>query len=129
MRTTTVCVAAACVVGLSAATPVDFTDATEAAGIRFAHTTGAFGEKFMPETFGSGVLWLDVNGDGWPDILFVNATAWPGRDDEATHAVLYRNNGDGTFSDITRGSGLDVSLYGMGGPRPTLTMMDILMCI
>ena len=115
-RLVPVCLAAAAsVVALSAATPVVFTDVTEAVGIRFTHTTGAFGEKYMPETFGSGVLWLDVDGDGWQDILFVNGTAWPERDAAATHAALYRNDGDGTFTDITRGSGLDVPLYGMGG--------------
>ena len=108
-------VAAANMVVLAGATPVVFTDVTEPAGIRFTHTTGAFGAKYMPETFGSGVLWLDVDGDGWQDILFVNATAWPERDAAATHALLYRNNGDGTFSDVTRGSGLEVPLYGMGG--------------
>ena len=110
-----VSVASTCVVILSAATPVVFTDVTEQAGIRFAHTTGAFGAKYMPETFGSGVLWLDVDADGWQDILFVNGTAWPERDTAAAHAALYRNDGDGTFTDITRGSGLDRSLYGMGG--------------
>ena len=67
---------------LAGATPVVFTDVTEPAGIRFTHTTGAFGAKYMPETFGSGVLWLDVDGDGWQDILFVNATAWPERPEE-----------------------------------------------
>ena len=107
--------AAAWVVVLSGATPVVFTDVTEQAGIRFTHTTGAFGAKYMPETFGSGVLWLDVDADGWQDILLVNGTAWPERDTATTHAALYRNDGDGTFSDITRGSGLDRSLYGMGG--------------
>ena len=110
-----VCMAAAGMVVLSAATPVVFTDVTQTAGIRFTHTSGAFGAKYMPETFGSGVLWLDVDGDGWQDLLFVNATAWPERDAAATHAALYRNNGDGTFSDVTPGSGLDVPLYGMGG--------------
>ena len=92
-----------------------FTDVTEAAGILFSHTNGAFGAKYMPETFGSGVLWLDVDADGWQDILLVNGTTWPERDAAATHAVLYRNDGDGTFTDVTRGSGLDVPLYGMGG--------------
>ncbi len=100
---------------LAAATPVVFTDVTEPAGIRFTHNTGAFGAKYMPETFGAGALWLDVDGDGWQDLLLVNGTAWPERNDAATHAALYRNDGDGTFTDITRGSGLDVPLYGLGG--------------
>lgn len=100
---------------LTAATPVVFTDVTESAGIRFTHNTGAFGAKYMPETFGSGVLWLDADGDGWQDVLLVNGDGWPGRGAAPTHAALYRNDGDGTFTDVTRGSGLDVPLYGMGG--------------
>ena len=100
---------------LTAATPVVFTDVTEPAGIRFTHNTGAFGAKYMPETFGSGALWLDVDGDGWQDLLLVNGTGWPGRGEAGTHAALYRNDRDGTFTDITRGSGLDVPLYGLGG--------------
>ena len=99
---------------LTAAEPV-FTDVTESAGIRFTHNTGAFGAKYMPETFGSGALWLDADGDGRQDLLLVNGTAWPGRGEPQTHAALYRNDGDGTFTDITRGSGLDVPLYGLGG--------------
>ena len=103
------------VVILSAVTPVVFTDVTEPAGIRFTHNNGAFGAKYLPETFGSGALWLDVDSDGWQDVLFVNGTAWPERGDATTHAALYRNAGDGTFTDITPGSGLDTPLYGMGG--------------
>ena len=100
---------------LTAASPVVFTDVTESAGIRFTHNTGAFGAKYMPETFGSGALWLDADGDGRQDLLLVNGTAWPGRGEPQTHAALYRNDGDGTFTDATRGSGLDVPLYGLGG--------------
>ena len=99
----------------SAATPVVFTDATDKAGIQFEHTNGAFGAKYLPETFGSGALWLDVDSDGWQDLLLVNSTPWPERDAPGTHAALYRNDGDGTFTDITHGSGLDVPLYGIGG--------------
>ena len=100
---------------LSAATPVIFTDITESAGLRFTHNNGAFGAKYMPETFGSGVLWLDVDADGWQDLLFLNGTTWPERDAPETTAELYRNDGDGTFTNITAGSGLDIPLYGMGG--------------
>lgn len=110
-----VAVALGTLVTLSAATPVVFVDVTEQAGITFTHTNGAFGEKYMPETFGAGVIWLDVDGDDWQDLLLVNGTPWPGQQQPATHAALYRNDGDGTFTDITSGSGLDVAVYGMGG--------------
>ena len=69
----------------------------------------------MPETFGSGVIWLDVEGDGRQDLLFVNSTHWPERNGPDTHAALYQNQGDGTFADITSGSGLDIPIYGIGG--------------
>ncbi len=103
---------------LAAAGPVDVTDVTESAGIRFTHNNGASGEKYLPETFGSGALWLDVDADGWQDLLFVNGTHWPGQSpspSDGAHVTLYRNDGDGTFSDITADSGLDVPLYGLGG--------------
>ena len=94
---------------------VTFTDITAAAGIRFVHDNGAFGKKYLPETLGSGCLFLDADNDGWQDILLINSTHWPGRTGSSSHAQLYRNNGNGTFTDITAGSGLDVSLFGMGG--------------
>jgi hypothetical protein len=99
---------------VSAATPVVFRDVTDRAGIAFKHNSGAFGAKYMPETFGAGVVWLDVDADGRQDLLLVNSTQWPGRAGPATHAVLYRNKGGGVFADITRGSGLDVPVYGLG---------------
>ena len=62
-----------------AAPPVTFTDVTGPAGIRFVHTNGAFGKKYLPETLGSGCAFVDVDGDGWQDIFLVNSKAWPGR--------------------------------------------------
>ena len=94
---------------------VTFADATATAGIRFKHNSGAFGKKYLPETMGSGVLFVDLDGDGWPDLFFVNSKNWPGRPGPASLPAFYRNNRDGTFTDATRGSGLDVSLYGLGG--------------
>ena len=90
-------------------------EVTEAAGIRFVHENGAFGEKYLPETMGSGVAFFDLDGDGDQDLLFVNSRRWPGRRAELEPtAALYRNRGDGTFEDITAGSGLDEPLYGIG---------------
>ena len=99
----------------AAAQPARFVDVTEAAGIAFVHENGAFGEKYLPETMGSGVAFFDADGDGDQDLLFVNSRGWPGRrtDPEPTSA-LYRNRGDGVFEDATTGSGLDTPLYGMG---------------
>jgi hypothetical protein len=93
---------------------VTFEDVTEKAGIRFRHNSGAFGRKYLPETMGSGVAFLDVDRDGWQDIFLVNSTGWPGRKGEPSFPALYRNNGNGTFSDITRAAGLQVELYGLG---------------
>ena len=104
---------------LTAAVPaagqVVFTDVTDGAGLDFVHNSGAFGKKYMPETLGAGAVWVDVDNDGWLDILLANSTGWPEQAAAGTHAALYRNDGDGTFTDMTRESGLDVPIYGIGG--------------
>ena len=91
---------------------IKFTDVTRAAGITFTHTNGATGQKYLPETMGAGVAFLDYNGDGWQDIFFVNSRNWVGG--RRTPPALYRNDGDGTFTDVTREVGLDVWFYGLG---------------
>ena len=102
-------------IGSQGAAPIVFTDVTSQAGIRFVHNSGAFGRKYLPETLGAGGLFLDVDDDGWQDILLINSTNWPGRAGTKSYPALYRNNHNGTFTDIVRGSGLDVELYGIGG--------------
>mgnify|MGYP002382370243 CR=1 FL=1 len=92
---------------------ITFTDVTAAAGIRFTHNSGRAGKKYLPETLGSGVAFVDVDSDGWQDLFFVNSKNWtPGG--KRSLSALYRNTGKGTFTDITVGSGLDVEMYGMG---------------
>ncbi len=91
-----------------------FTDATSTAGIRFRHNSGAYGGKLLPETLGSGCAFLDYDGDGWQDILLVNAMDWPKHKRQRSTLRLYRNNRNGTFTDVTRKAGLDVEMYGMG---------------
>ena len=93
-----------------------FTDVTDRAGIRFRHTNGAAGQKFLPETMGSGVAVLDFDRDGKPDLFFVNSRPWPGADQTGGSVMqaLYRNRGNGTFEDVTVAFGLDVECYGMG---------------
>jgi hypothetical protein len=94
-------------------TGVQFTDVAKQAGIHFTHNSGRAGQKWLPETLGSGCAFFDADGDGWLDILLVNGKDWKPRGRRSLHA-LYRNNRDGTFTDITAGSGLDVEMYGMG---------------
>lgn len=94
--------------------PPLFTDVTAASGIRFKHYNGGKGEKYMPETVGSGVAFLDYNNDGKLDLLFVNGTDWPHPDARPHYPALYRNNGDGTFTDVTEAVGLKIDVYGMG---------------
>jgi enediyne biosynthesis protein E4 len=99
--------------GAQASLPT-FTDATKDAGITFSHENGAFGKKYLPETMGSGGAFLDADGDGWQDILIVNGMPWPGRPAKRTVMALYRNNQNGTFTDVTERAGLAVPIYGMG---------------
>ena len=91
-----------------------FADVTTAAGIQFQHNSGAFGGKFLPETLGSGCAFLDYDNDGWQDILLVNGMDWPGHKRQKSTLRLYRNNRNGTFTDVTRAAGLDIEMYGMG---------------
>src|SRR6266404_6467459 len=97
--------------------PAKLTDVTRESGITFVHNNGAYGDKLLPETMGGGVAFFDYDNDGAPDLLFVNSTYWPWHVPEGkqptTHA-LYHNDGKGHFTDVTAGSGLDVSFYGMG---------------
>ncbi|QOY92128.1 CRTAC1 family protein [Paludibaculum fermentans] len=89
-------------------------DVTRAAGIDFVHNSGAFGKKYLPETMGPGCAFLDYDNDGWQDILLVNSMDWPGHKRRRSTLKLYRNNRNGTFTDVTRAAGLDVELYGLG---------------
>jgi hypothetical protein len=93
---------------------VKFADVTKEAGITFVHNNGAYGDKLLPETMGSGMAFLDFDNDGDQDLLFVNATSWPWKGGKQTTAALYRNDGKGKFDDVTAGSGLDVPMFGMG---------------
>ena len=90
------------------------TDVTAAAGIQFQHNSGAYGGKLLPETLGSGCAFLDYDADGWQDLLLINGMDWPGHKRQPSTLRLYRNNRDGTFTDVTKRAGLDIEMYGMG---------------
>ncbi|MBV8865627.1 MAG: CRTAC1 family protein [Acidobacteriaceae bacterium] len=92
---------------------IQFVNVTHQAGINFVHHNGAQGKKYLPESLGSGCAFIDLDGDGWADILLLNDRDWTGTGKTYLPA-LYRNNHNGSFTDITRGSGLDVQLYAMG---------------
>ncbi len=94
--------------------PIEFTDVTAQAGIHFKHNTGAFGKKYLPETMGSGVCFIDYDNDGWQDILLINSMDWPEDKSGHSYPALYHNNKDGTFTDVTRQAGLAIEMYGMG---------------
>jgi len=94
--------------------PIEFTDVTAEAGIRFKHNSGAAGKKYLPETIGSGCAFLDYDNDGWQDILLVNSMDWPESKKRKSFPALFRNNKDGTFTDVTHQVGLGVEIYGIG---------------
>ena len=96
------------------ANSIQFIDTTAQAGIRFRHNSGASGKKYLPETMGAGAAFLDVDGDGWQDLLFVQSMDWPGRKRTKSTPALYRNNRNGAFTDVTRSAGLTVEMYGVG---------------
>ena len=94
--------------------PIEYTDITNEAGIRFKHNSGAFGKKYLPETIGAGGAFLDFDNDGWQDILLVNSMDWPENKKHKSFPALYHNNKDGTFTDVTQQAGLGVEMYGLG---------------
>src|SRR5690606_18102120 len=102
----------------AATSAIVFTEVTEAAGLGdFRHVTGAFGNRWFPESMGGGGGFVDYDGDGWYDVVVTGGGTWPEHSGEApVDAVrLYRNNGDGTFTETTQQAGLSgVHAYSIG---------------
>ena len=90
-----------------------FVDATKAAGIDFTHFKGHQGIAINLEQFGPGVCVADFDGDGWLDIYFVNGRDRYNRGISVRNA-LYRNDGDGTFTDVTDTARVPGTGYGLG---------------
>jgi len=98
-----------------------FTDVTEEAGIRFKHGYGDFDLSNIVEGTGTGAMFFDYDGDGWLDIYFPNGCWLKDLSDNRGRKLrgklansLYRNNGDGTFTDVTRKAGVGDTGYGVG---------------
>lgn len=116
-------------------TQLQWKDVTAQSGIAFQHVNGAFGERWMPETVGSGAVFFDFDNDGDEDLFLVNGRAWkqseivqylkgngkrrenkiqPPRNNATHTGILYQNDGKGSFSDVTQKRGLTAQMYGMG---------------
>jgi enediyne biosynthesis protein E4 len=93
--------------------PIEFTNVTTAAGIKFVHFKGNKGISINREEFGPGVCVADFDQDGWQDIYFVNGRDLYSRGISVSNA-LYHNNGDGTFTDVTEKAGVPGTGYGLG---------------
>lgn len=92
-----------------------FIDLTAESGINFKHTSDPK-KKYIVESMSGGVLLLDYDRDGWPDIYFANApSVGMATEKRGSTGALYHNNHDGTFTDVTRASGLANVLFAMGG--------------
>ena len=100
---------------VSANTSIQFVDVTQEAGIHWKHVDGRSGQKYFMETLGSGAAFFDYDADGDPDLYFVNGAPLPGYvSQEIPTNCLYRNNGDGTFTDVTEKAGVGDTGYGHG---------------
>ena len=94
----------------------DFVEEAQSRGISFVHENGAQGEKFLPETMGSGVAFIDFDNDGDQDIVFANSTNWDWDEPISPQPTqyIYANDGAGNFNDVTIEMGLNDSFYGTG---------------
>jgi len=97
-----------------------FEDVTQQSGIHFQHSFGEKNLSSIQEGTGSGCAWLDYNNDGWMDLYIVNGRHIDGLTDHsapdglAATNHLYRNNGDGTFTDVTLQAGVPGTGFGVG---------------
>ena len=93
---------------------VQFTDATEAAGITFRHVASPE-KKYIVESMSGGVAMIDYDNDGDVDLYFVNSlTVDLVKSNGKTRSALYRNDGEGTFTDVTDKAGVADIGWGMG---------------
>jgi hypothetical protein len=97
------------------ASPIQFTDITDVSGITFEHAISPE-KKYLAESMSGGVLLIDYDQDGWLDIFFTNAQSISMvHENQKASSVLYHNNHDGTFSDVSRKAGIGAPCSAMGG--------------
>jgi enediyne biosynthesis protein E4 len=97
--------------------PVVFQNIEKQAGLTsWHHTEGTIQKQLIPETLGGGVALIDYDNDGWLDIYFVNSLTYDGLSgkDKPTHAALFHNNHDGTFTDAAEKAGVQNDRWGVG---------------
>jgi hypothetical protein len=97
-------------------TAISFVDVAQSAGITFRHDNAASPDKYLIETMGSGCGWIDYDQNGLLDLYLVNGAATRVyTPEQPLRSALYRNNGDGTFTDVTAKAGVGAEgLFGMG---------------
>ncbi len=99
----------------SASGPFDLTDVSQEVGIHFRHTDGSSGRRYILEPMSAGLALFDYDGDGWIDIYFLNGAPLPGYQGKDTpRNMLCKNNGDGTFRDVTEQAGVGDTGFGFG---------------
>lgn len=93
-----------------------FVDIAEKAGLEFRHSSGGPEKKYILESISGGVAWIDYNRDGWPDLYFVNGGKWEelATGKRSVSNALFRNNHDGTFTNVTRQAGVEGNQWGLG---------------
>lgn len=102
--------------GAASGPPITFVDVAAASGIGFCHDNAASPQKYLIETMGSGCAWIDYDQNGLLDLYLVNGAATPAYTPrQPLRSALYRNNGNGTFTEVTSRAGVGAEgLFGMG---------------
>ena len=95
---------------------IRFVDVAETAGINFLHVSGRPEKKTLLESISGGVAWIDYNLDSWPDLYLVNAGRWEDltTGKRSVGNALYRNNQNGTFTEVSKKAGIENSYWGLG---------------
>ena len=101
---------------LPASPSLVFEDVAAEAGLDFQHFSGSPEKQYILESMSGGVAWIDFDRDGWMDLYLVNGGHWEElvQGKRTVSNALYRNNGDGTFTDVTDKAGVGNRYWGMG---------------